>query len=71
MNKKEFAEYICDATIKTLHDSSKNNFNIEYRNLKINNVATKIGKLFGKKGTAIGSKIDKITQCLTIKIGNK
>lgn len=46
----------------------KNNLNVEYRGVKVKDVATKVGSLFGEKGKAVGKAIDKATEKITIKI---
>ena len=46
---------------------SKHNLNVEYKNLKVNNFATKVSSIFGDKGKAIGEKIDSVTKNITIK----
>lgn len=46
----------------------KQNFNVEYKNVIVNDVATKVGSLFGNKGKEVGQKIDSITKNITIKI---
>lgn len=46
----------------------KQNLNVEYGNIKVKAVATKVGSLFGPKGKAVGEKIDEATKKITIKI---
>ncbi|MCG3584663.1 hypothetical protein L9Z42_14665 [Clostridioides difficile] len=46
----------------------KKNFNVEFpRGIKVRNVATKIGALFGEEGAEIGRVIDEATKNVTIK----
>lgn len=49
----------------------KQNFNGEYKGVRVNDLATKVGSIFGKKGKAVGQVIDKATQNITIKIEDK
>lgn len=46
----------------------KKNINVEYGNIKVKDVATKVDSLFGPNGRAIGEKIDEATRKITIKI---
>ncbi|MBM7660408.1 hypothetical protein JOC85_001175 [Bacillus mesophilus] len=46
----------------------RNNLNVEYKGQRIEDVATKIGSLFGEEGKRIGEKIDRATKKVTIKI---
>ncbi|MGG2082981.1 hypothetical protein [Lysinibacillus pakistanensis] len=46
----------------------KQNLNVEYGNLKVKDVATKVGSLFGPKGKTVGEKVDLVTKKITIKI---
>lgn len=48
-----------------------NNLNAEYKGIKVKNVATKVGSVFGSRGREIGEKIDKVTENITIVIGKK
>jgi hypothetical protein len=45
-------------------------FNVEINGFRIDDVAEKIGALFGEEGRAIGKKIDDLTKDKTIKIEN-
>ncbi|MED4353613.1 hypothetical protein P9265_14950 [Schinkia azotoformans] len=42
--------------------------NVEYKGHRVEDVATKIGSLFGPKGKEIGKKIDNATKKITLKI---
>ena len=44
---------------------------MEINGHKINDVAEKIGSLFGETGRAIGKAIDGVTKNVTIKIGDE
>lgn len=46
----------------------KTGFNAEIKGVRIKDVGTKVGSLFGPKGKSIGEKIDKATKKVTIKI---
>jgi uncharacterized protein with von Willebrand factor type A (vWA) domain len=46
----------------------KNSFNVEYKGRKIEDVATKIGSVFGEEGKKVGEVIDSLTKKITIKI---
>ncbi|WP_282023334.1 hypothetical protein [Priestia flexa] len=46
----------------------KNHLNVEYGNVKVTDVATKVGSLFGSKGREVGKKVDQATKKITIKI---
>lgn len=46
----------------------KQNLNVEYKNIEVEDPAIKVGSLFGLKGTEIGKKIDDATRKITIKI---
>lgn len=46
----------------------KQNLNVEYKSIKVKDVATKVGSLFGPKGNEVGKKIDDATRRITIKI---
>jgi len=48
----------------------RDKFNIEIGGRRINDVASKIGGLFGSTGRSIGRAIDKGTKNVTIKIEN-
>jgi len=48
----------------------KKNLNVEINDYKINDVAEKIGSLFGQTGRGIGKAIDNMTKNVTIKIGD-
>ncbi len=47
------------------------NLNVEIYGHRIDNVAEKIGSLFGETGTAIGKAIDSVTKNVTIRIDDK
>ena len=49
----------------------KKNLNLEINGHKINDVAEKVGSLFGETGRAIGKAIDGVTKNVTIKIGDE
>ena len=49
----------------------KKNLNVEIHGHRIENVAEKIGTLFGVTGRAIGKAIDGMTKNVTIKIDDK
>ena len=49
----------------------KKNLNVEIYGHRIDDVAVKIGSLFGKTGRAIGKAIDGVTKNVTIKIDGK
>ena len=49
----------------------KKNLNVEINGYKINDVAEKIGSLFGQTGRGIGRAIDGVTKNVTIKIDSK
>ena len=49
----------------------KKNLNVEINGYKINDVAEKIGSLFGETGRSIGKAIDEATKNVTIKIGEE
>lgn len=49
----------------------KKNLNVEIYGHRIDDVAEKIGSMFGETGRAIGKAIDGITKNVTIKIDDK
>lgn len=49
----------------------KKNLNVEIYGHKINDVAEKIGSLFGETGRVIGKAIDEVTKNVTIKIDDE
>lgn len=49
----------------------KKNLNVDIYGHKINDVAEKIGSLFGEIGRSIGKAIDEVTKNVTIKIGDE
>jgi hypothetical protein len=56
--------------ISTL-DQIKNSLNIEIGDNRIDDIAEKIGAIFGEEARQIGKAIDKLTKDVTIKIGGK
>jgi hypothetical protein len=49
----------------------KKNLNVEIYGYKIDDVAEKIGSLFGDAGRTVGKAIDDMTKNVTIKISSK
>ena len=49
----------------------KHNLNLEINEHRIEDVAEKVGSIFGEKGRAIGKSIDDLTKNVTIKINVK
>lgn len=49
----------------------KHNLNGEHKGVRVNDIATKVGSMFGSKGKTVGQTIDKATKNITIKIEDK
>ena len=49
----------------------QHNFNITINDYHIEDVAEKIGSIFGEKGRAVGKAIDDLTKSVTIKIDTR
>ena len=49
----------------------KKNLDVEIYGHRIDNVAEKVGSLFGESGRTIGKAIDSVTKNVTIKIDDK
>ena len=50
---------------------NKRNLNIEINNRRTEDVAEKLGSVFGNRGCRIGKTIDDLTKNITIKIDSK
>ena len=46
------------------------NFNVEYKGVKVKDVGEKVGSLFGEEGRQKGKKIDDATKDVDINLGN-